>query len=163
MRRYAIYLILLGLLIVFQSTFIYNSITIKDVGPDFLLIFVVSISFFMGPVAGEIIGFIAGLVADIISGGLLGLSAFTYTLVGYGVGVFGSKIYGNYYILSIFIVFASTFIKAIIMIVLGAIFIKPGYFGFFSHGRIFLESVMNGLISPLFFLIIGKIEKRLAG
>ncbi len=163
LKKYAIFLFIIGALIVFQSTFVYNSITVRDVGPDFLMIIVVAISFFLGSVSGEIFGFITGIIADIISGGLLGLSAFTYTVIGYGVGLLGNKIYGNYYILSIFIVFVATFVKALIMAMLGSLFIKPGYFGFFTHGRIFLEAVMNGVISPLFFLIVYKIENRVTG
>ena len=163
MKRYSIYAIILAFFIVFQSTSFYDSIKINGVSADFILLIIMSISFFIGPLVGEIIGFLTGLVVDIISGGLLGLSAFTYTILGYGSGYFGKRIYSNYYIISIFVVFIATFIKAIILALMGAIFIKAGYFGFFTHGRIFLEAIFNSLLAPLFFLIILKIEEKLTG
>jgi len=163
MKRYSLYTILLAFSIVFQSTFLYDSIKINGISADFIFLMVLSISFFLGPLEGEIIGFITGLIVDIISGGLLGLSSFTYTLLGYGAGYFGKRIYSNYYIISIFVIFISTFLKAIIISIMGAIFIKPGYFGFFTHGRIFLEAILNSVVAPLFFLIVSKIEEKLTG
>ena len=162
-KRYSIYAVILAFFIIFQSTFFYDSIKINGVGADFLLVIVVSISFFIGPLRGEIIGFITGFVVDIISGGLLGISSFAYTVLGYGSGYFGRRIYSNYYVISVFIVFISTFVKAIILTLIGAIFIKPGYFGFFTHGRVFLEAILNSILAPLFFLIISKIEEKLTG
>jgi len=162
-KKYTIYIIIIAFFIIFQSTFFYSSIKINGVTADFLLIIIVSLSFFIGPLKGEIFGFVTGFIVDIISGGLIGLSSFTYTIVGYGSGYFGSSIYSNYYIISIFIVFIATFVKAIVMSLMGAIFIKPGYFGYFSHGRIFLEAIINSILAPLFFLIISKIEEKLTG
>jgi len=162
-KRYIIYAIFIVFFILFQSMNLYTYISIRGVSPDFLLIGVVSVAFFVGALPGEIIGFATGFIVDIISGGLLGLSAFFYTAAGFSVGLIGEKVYGNYLLVSIITLFAATFLKAIILSMLAAIFIKPGFFGFFAQGRIFLEAVLNSVIAPLFFLFVAKTEKKFIG
>jgi len=162
MKRYLIFIIfLLSFFIFFQSTPFYSHLEVGGVSPDLLLIILSIGSFILGPISGEIIGFIAGFIVDILSGGLLGISAFTYTLIGYGVGLVGKKIYGGSILFSVILLFGVTLFKAIILSVLAGIFLKPGYFGYFSQGRVFLEAVINGLIAPVFFIFITRIQKKL--
>lgn len=58
-------------------------------GPDLLLLVVVSFALVGGRQRGAMLGFFAGLVADLLppSDHLAGLFAFTYTLIGYAVGM----------------------------------------------------------------------------
>jgi rod shape-determining protein MreD len=135
-------------------------VVLRGVSPDFLLVAICLAAFILGPIPGQIIGFIVGLIIDIISGGLLGISAFTFSIVGYGVGVVGQKVYGNNILITITILFVVTLIKASILSMLAAIFLEPGYFGYFSQGKIFLEAVLNSLVAPILFIIITKIEGR---
>jgi len=161
MKRYLIFILLLIFFIFLQSTHFFPLLSIGEVSPDFLLIIISIASFILGPIAGEIIGFITGFIVDILSGGLLGISAFTYTIIGYGVGVVGEKIFGGSILFSVILLFAGTLLKAVILSFLAAIFLKPGYFGYFSQGRVFLEAVINGLISPVFFILITRAQRRL--
>ena len=106
--------------------------------------------------------FITGFVLDIIPPvGLLGVSAFTYTIVGYGVGVLGQKVSGNSILITITFIFIVTLLKAAILSMLAAIFLEPGYFGYFAQGEIFLEAVMNSIITPILFIPIIKIEREM--
>jgi rod shape-determining protein MreD len=59
------------------------------VGPNLLLLVVVSFALVGGRQRGAQLGFFAGLVADLLppSDHLVGLFAFTYTLIGYAVGM----------------------------------------------------------------------------
>jgi rod shape-determining protein MreD len=111
-------------------------------------------------VPGQVLGFATGFVVDILSGGLLGLFAFTYTLIGYAIGLIGQRIFGKSALITITILFAVTIVKAAILSMLAAIFLRPGYFGYFLKGKVFLEAVMNGFISPILFLIITGIQNR---
>jgi len=162
-KKYALYTIIVVFLLFFQSSSLYSGLGIRDVNPDFLLLIVCSLAFFKGSLAGEISGFVIGFIADIISGGLLGLSSFMYTVIGYGVGLLGDRVYGSNYLLSVIILFFATILKALVLSMLAVIFLKPGYFGYFSQGRIFLEAVINSVIAPLFFLMTVKIEEKFAG
>jgi rod shape-determining protein MreD len=158
-RRYAIFIILIAFFIFFQSTLFYTNISIRNVQPDFVLIVLSIAAFLLGPMPGQIMGFVTGMVLDILSGGLLGITAFTYTLIGFGVGVVGGMIYGRNILISIMLLFFVTILKAALLSLVAALFLEPGYFGYFAQGRIFLEAVMNCLLTPPFFFIIMRFKK----
>ena len=160
MKRFIVFIIFIAIAIFFQSTAFYDKISIRDVTPDFILIMVCIAAFLSGPSVGQVLGFLTGFVVDILSGGLLGLFAFTYTLMGYGIGLLGQRVYGKSALITITLLFSVTIVKAAILSMLAAVFLKPGYFGYFLKGRVFLEAVMNGLLTPILFLIITRIQKK---
>ena len=163
MKKYIIFIVLIAGFIFLQSSPFYENISVRGVTPDFLLIMVSIAGFILGPNTGQIIGFITGFIVDIIPPvGLLGISAFTYTVIGYMVGIVGQKVYGNSVLLTIILLFIVTLIKALMLSMLAAIFIKPKFFGYFVQGRIFLEAVLNSIITPLLFIIITRIERKIA-
>ncbi len=160
MKRYIIYVIIILFFIFIQSTPFYENISIQDVYPDLILISFLLVALSLGPLAGEIVGFGVGFLLDILGGGLLGITSFTYTVLGYGTGLIGEKIYGRGILFPVILLFVGTILKAIILSLLASIFLKPGYFGFFSGGKIFLESVLNAGIAPFIFMLLSGIEKR---
>ena len=159
MRKYVVFILLLAFFIFFQSTLFYDRINIRDVTPDFILIILSVAAFLLGPMAGQIMGFATGLIVDILAGSLLGLSAFTYTIIGYGVGIVGGMVYGRNILISIILLFFVTIVKGVLLSMLAAVFLEPGYFAHFSQGRIFLEAVMNCLLTPPLFFIIMRVKK----
>jgi rod shape-determining protein MreD len=160
-KKYIVFIVLIVGFMFLQSSTLYDKVSIRGVTPDFLLITISLSAFFLGPVPGQIIGFVTGFILDIIQPvGLLGLSAFSYTLIGYGVGIIGQKVYGNSVLITITLMFIVTLLKAAVLSMLAAIFLKAGYFGYFVQGRIFLEAVLNSVITPLLFLIIGRVERE---
>jgi len=161
-KKYIIFVIVTGFFIFFQSTSFYEGLNVKGVNPDFLLITISIAAFILGPMPGQIIGFLTGIICDILAGGLLGISAFTYTVIGYGVGIVGLKLYGRSILISTILLFIATLVKAVLLTILAAFFLRPGYFGYFSHGRIFLEAVLNCLITPPLFFIVTKIKEKVA-
>lgn len=160
MKKYLVFIVLFSFFIFFQSTDIYSGIGINGINPDFILIVLTIGAFILGPMSGQILGFLVGLVLDIMSGKLLGISAFTYTVIGFGVGLLGSKVYGSSILIFIIFLFFATLAKALLFSMLGTIFLKAGYFGYFSQGKVFLEAVMNSLLTPPFFFIITRIKRR---
>jgi rod shape-determining protein MreD len=58
---------------------------------DLVLVVVVWTALQFGPVAGLLTGMAAGLAQDALSGGIIGVSGFAKTLVGFFAGVFGSQ------------------------------------------------------------------------
>lgn len=163
MKRYIIFVIIILFFIFIQSTPFYENISIQDVYPDLILISFLLIALFIGPFGGEILGFGVGFFLDVLGGGLLGITAFTYTVLGYGTGLIGEKIYGRGILFPVLLLFIGTILKGIILSLLATIFLEAGYFGFFKEGKIFLESVLNAVIAPFFFLIFSSIEKRVVG
>jgi rod shape-determining protein MreD len=161
-RKYLYFFVMIGFFIFLQSSSLYSFLELRGVSPDFLLVSICISAFFLGPVAGEVIGFAAGFAIDILSGGLLGLSAFTFTLIGFGAGIAGQKVYSTSLLVPVILVFVVTFVKASILGMLAALFLKPGYFGYFAHGRVFLEVVFNCAVSPVFFFLIARFERNVS-
>ncbi len=69
-----------------QSTLLAR-VTLRGVIPQLVLIAVVSLAYLDGSRVGVVIGFAGGLLQDLLlPESVIGLTAFVYTLIGYGVG-----------------------------------------------------------------------------
>ncbi len=87
MQRYVQYgLISLGLVII-QTTII-PFVSIANIIPDILLIWVVFVAIKLGQIPATIIGFSVGLTIDLTSGHFIGLSALSKTVAGFLAGYF---------------------------------------------------------------------------
>ena len=89
MRRVAPYT-LVSLLLVLLSTTLLRFLTIRDLAPDILLVWIVYIAIREGQIAGTSAGFLIGLAVDLLSGGdgMVGLSALSKTVGGFLAGYF---------------------------------------------------------------------------
>lgn len=65
---------------------------VKGVKPDLLLVMLVGMGFCGGNPLGISVGFIVGLLVDVLYGQALGLHALQYMLIGFGAGLFYNKI-----------------------------------------------------------------------
>lgn len=71
---------------------LFATIRIGDVRPDVLLLIAVAGGIAGGPERGAVVGFAAGIVADLFLHTPLGLSALAFSLVGFGVGALQSSV-----------------------------------------------------------------------
>lgn len=89
----AVQRIVLRVLVVFTAYFaqvgLIDRMRLPFRGPDLLVLVVISFALVGGRQRGAALGFFAGLVADLLppSHHLAGLFAFTYTVIGYAVGM----------------------------------------------------------------------------
>ncbi len=65
---------------------LFSRFSYEGARPDVMILLAVLAGFTMGPDRGAIVGFASGLAFDVVLATPLGLSAFVYTVVGYGVG-----------------------------------------------------------------------------
>lgn len=81
----------LGLLIlavvVLQTTLFSAGLRVFGVMPDLGLVLTVAVAFYLGPERGAAFGFLSGLAVDLFLSTPLGVSALSFSLVGWGVGV----------------------------------------------------------------------------
>lgn len=82
----------LFVLAVMLHTAVLPQFRVAGVAPDLLLLLGIAAGIAAGPDRGAIVGFIAGLLADCFLQTPFGLSALTYSLVGYAVGMFQTTI-----------------------------------------------------------------------
>jgi len=65
---------------------------ILDIAPDIPLIMVVLLALRRGPEFGCGAGFVAGLLQDAATGGLLGVQALTKAVIGFAIGIVGGRL-----------------------------------------------------------------------
>ncbi len=68
------------------------ALRIADVAPDIPLIVVILLALRRGPEFGCLAGFLAGLLQDAASGGLIGVQALTKAIIGFAIGSAGGRL-----------------------------------------------------------------------
>lgn len=69
-------------------TSVFPQLRVAEVRPDLMLLLAVLGGLSAGPQVGAVFGFACGLAVDLLLQTPLGLSALTFSLIGYGVGTF---------------------------------------------------------------------------
>jgi rod shape-determining protein MreD len=103
--------------LVFQST-LFSFFQIRGVRPDLLIILVIFVALFRGPIEGGKAGFLAGLLEDLVVGQFIGMNAFIKMFVGVIVGLFEKRVYRENLLIPTAMVFIGTFIEGILFILL---------------------------------------------
>ncbi len=86
-----VYLILFLLVIPAQASLL-NPLSLFSIRPDLILVILYVIGLLTGPAEGALAGMGLGLVQDISSAGLIGLSGVTRGLFGLGAGFLGQQV-----------------------------------------------------------------------
>jgi rod shape-determining protein MreD len=87
--RWLRYFLLIVSLVVLQTA-LFPSLRVFGAAPDLLLVATIAVGYERGADAGAVFGFVAGLAIDCFLSSPLGVSALSFSLVGYGIGVFQS-------------------------------------------------------------------------
>lgn len=153
----AFFFILLSFIIglVLETTF-FNRIAIFGAKPDFVLIIVVLIAIKRGSMAGQLYGFVGGLMQDCLSYGVLGIQAMVKAIIGFGSGFLKNKLEENSPLLIMILVFLVTVASGFMGAMAKAFFTS---YIFLSHEavRIVVSAGYNALLSPLIALLVKKI------
>jgi rod shape-determining protein MreD len=110
--------VFLGLVI--QST-LGVDIRIAGVHPDLMLLLPIAAGIAGGPEEGALVGFLAGLSADLLLPTPFGLSALVYSLVGFAVGASTGSLAREFWWLSILVAVAASAVAVVTYAVLGAV------------------------------------------
>ncbi len=102
------------LALVLQTT-LFSKIPINGAKPDLILIIVSYLSLAKGAETGSVLGFLLGLLQDILSGVFLGSNALAKTILGFVLGSIGKRLYVNSLLLQIFFVFILTFVDEMLL------------------------------------------------
>jgi rod shape-determining protein MreD len=87
-RRIRLFLVVV-MLVVIQTT-VFPHLRVSGAAPDLCLLATVAVAYEDGPDTGAMFGFFSGLATDLFLASPLGVSALTFAIIGYLVGVFQS-------------------------------------------------------------------------
>lgn len=73
--------------VVLHTTLFSGGLRVFGVMPDLGLVLTVGVAYYLGPERGAAFGFVSGLAVDLFLNTPFGLSALSFALVGYGIGV----------------------------------------------------------------------------
>jgi len=143
--------VFLGLVI--QST-IGVDIRIAGVHPDLMLLLPIAAGIAGGPEEGALVGFLAGLAADLLLPTPFGLSALVYSLVGFAVGASTGSLAREFWWLSTFVAFAASAAGVLAYAVLGAVLGESQFLHLDLVAMVAVVSVFNGVLANVAVRIV---------
>lgn len=146
--------IVIAAVAVLQST-LFQFIEIANVAPDLVLLIVIFVANKNGRMAGQVTGFVAGVVLDSMGLAPLGFYALLYTLIGALVGVSRGKMFVDPIFVPVVLAAVSMLAKGLLGLLVAALFSIEPLRGQVFTSRFFIEIVYTGLLSPLVFGLLG--------
>jgi rod shape-determining protein MreD len=140
-------LVIIGLLLL-QTTFLPFA-TLGGYVPDLFILYLVAIALRRGQIEATIIGFIIGLLQDIITTQFFGLAALSKTIAGFVAGYFfnentAEQTLGSY--------------RYVLLVVLCSVVHNLVYFGIYFQGisgSVFISTIEHTMGTTLYTCIIG--------
>jgi rod shape-determining protein MreD len=150
MQQYIRYSVVTLLLLILQTTIIPFA-SIANIVPDILIVWIVYVAIKLGQIPATIIGFVIGIVIDLVSGHFIGLSALSKTIAGFFAGYFYNEnkvdyTIGSYQFL-IIVGFSSLFHNIIYFV----IFVQGSEIGFWA--AIFRFGLFSTIYTVAFALL----------
>lgn len=158
MHRRLTFFVVLVVTLLIQLT-ISPEISIGTVKPDFILVATICWALFEGPGQGALFGFTGGLLEDIFSTAILGVSAFSKTIIGYFSGELRQRIVSKSVIWPMLIVFVGTILAELVKFAawtMVGLEDRPS----FSIGIIAGVALYNALITLVVYPVIGRFAGR---
>lgn len=140
---------------VLQSTLL-DAVAIANVVPDLALVTLVYVAHKNGPMMGQIVGFIGGMVLDFMSLSPLGLFALVGTLLGFLLGITRGKMFVDPIFMPIIMVAVAGIVKGIIMAIASALFAIT-YSTPFLSTTFLIEIAYTALMGPVVFALLGMV------
>lgn len=144
-----------------QTTWLKNGL-ILGIIPDFSLIVVLWVAYNNKASQGIFAAFLIGIVCDLLSASPIGYFAFLYVLPAYAATVLRQAIHMDKFFIPVLIGAAGTLLKALASVILLVIFGADKVDAYsFSDSHLWLEVVLNAIISPLLCFLLEKFRPLL--
>ncbi|MFP4429810.1 MAG: rod shape-determining protein MreD [Spirochaetota bacterium] len=145
---------ILLILIVIGQTNLLRILEIRNVQPDLILIVVVFLAHYHGPLVGESVGFVAGMTEDFLSLAPPGYHALLRTLVGFAAGTTHNRMLLDPIFMPILLMVGATVLKLILGSLLAVLFAFEGSIDPLIPGRAAIEVVYTAVLGPILFAVL---------
>lgn len=146
--------ILFFLFFMLLETAILSNIALLPTVPDLILILNVYLALQNGPMFGQSLGFLSGLLIDFMSAGPLGLQTLLRTLLGYSLGFFNRLINTSSFFLPALYIFLISLVKAFLFIVFSFFFPHVSVLHNIFSFSFLIELCLNSLLAPFIFAFL---------
>jgi len=148
-RRLRLGLLVLGV-VVLQTT-LFTHLRLDGVAPDVGLVAVLAVAYEEGTETGVLFGFITGLAVDLFLATPLGLSALSFALTGYAVGVFQSGMVRTTPRLAPLLGGLGGLLGGLVFIGVGAMVGQSGFLSSHSLRAVLIAAAYDALIAVAIF------------
>ena len=145
--------------VVLQTT-LFTHLRIDGVGPDIGLVAVLAVAYEDGADTGAIFGFLMGLAVDLFLTTPFGLSAMSFAITGYAVGVFQAGVVRTTPWLAPILGFVGGLFGGLVFITAGAVVGQPGFLSFDSLRIVLIASVYDAVIAVVVFPVVRRVARR---
>ena len=157
MRRNALLGIAILLVVVLLQTTIFQALSIRQAHPDFVLMILVLLAYSQGPLTGQIAGFSAGFLEDILSLSPLGFHALLRTVTGFAFGYTQNAAFIESPQLALLLVAGALVLKSLLIILLGLVFGLYNVISALFSIEFLIEVGGTLLLMPLLFLLLKRV------
>jgi rod shape-determining protein MreD len=126
--------------------------------PDIALDILVFSAYLNGMMAGQLSGFVSGLLLDFLSSAPLGLNLFVRTVIGAAAGFLNGNFLLDRILLPATLCAGATLLKACLLFLLNLLFVDsiPAYR--FNTPTLWVELAMNSVLAPLIFILLRNLN-----
>jgi len=150
---------ILGILLLLQTTLL-SYLVVAGAKPDVVLVVFVVLATVNGSFKSQIVGFIFGLVLDMVSLAPLGFHAFVFALAGYLFGLGSGKVYFDPLVMPAFLGFLATLYYASTGYILSFVFHLGEPWNSWFHIGLLFQLVLNVLLMPFVFWLQAWIREK---
>jgi rod shape-determining protein MreD len=145
--------------VVLQTT-LFTHLRIDGVAPDVGLVATLAVAYEEGPETGAWFGFVMGLAIDCFLTTPLGLSALSFALTGYAVGVFQSGMVRATPRIAPIVGFFGGLFGGLVFITVGALVGQSGFLSFTSLKTVVIAAVYDALIAVPIFPVVRRAARQ---
>jgi rod shape-determining protein MreD len=139
---------------------LFTHLRIDDVAPQIGLVAVLAVAYEDGADSGAIFGFVMGIAIDLFLTTPLGLSALSFAVTGYAVGVFQAGVVRTTPWLAPILGGIGGFVGGLVFLTAGALVGQSGFLSFESLKIVVISAVLDAIIAPLVFPIVRRAARR---
>lgn len=150
---------ILGILLLLQTTLLSYFVVLGS-KPDLLWIVFAILATQNGSFSAQIVGFILGLVTDIVTTAPLGFHAFQFSLAGYVFGLGSGKVYFDPLIMPAFLGFLATVFQVATGFLLTMVFRLGDPWGAYFHMGTVFQMLMNVILGPVIYWLSGWLREK---
>ena len=140
---------------------VFQGLSLGTVTPNLLIVVTSSFGFMRGKKEGMLVGFISGLLVDIMFNDLIGFYALIYMVIGYANGFFRKIFYDDDIKLPLILIAASDFLYGNIVCIFMFIMRSKFHYLFYLKNVIIPELIYTILVTIVLYQIILYINKKL--
>lgn len=156
-RKKIMAVIVILLAFVLQTT-VFHVIALADVVPNLLLVVTITFAYLRGRTSGLIIGFVCGIMLDMMYGSVIGLYAFIFMTIGFIVGFCQKFYFTDQLVLPIVLIAAGDFIYCLYFYVTEFLMRGRLHFLFFFIHRFLPEMLYTTLVGVVLYRLLAMAE-----